>query len=345
MRAVPKAELHLHSEAVISRRTVKRMMAKHRKSSVTQKDINELFSYTDLSGFLDAFIKIQNFFVTEDDLEYITKDLDSYLEDNNIVYCEAFFSPTSYVGRGFDFHKMISVLGDGIKKIGSRKSGPDGMGRTVRILVDVSRSFGVRNAMRNLDLVLGEKSAYIIGIGLGGDENASGAKDFKKIFDKARAGGLHTVVHAGEVCEPDSITDCIKYLRPERIGHGISVVHDKNVMRECRDRALAFEVCPTSNVFMGAYVKSLRDHPVRRMYEEGLLVTLNTDDPAFFKVSLLDEYWNLYSKLGFSLDDIHAVLLNGFKAAFISESKKKSYCRQADRAWKEWFASHPDITS
>lgn len=336
MKAVPKAELHLHGEAVISRKTVRQIFKSHFNTSLSMQELKALFSYDDLPGFLDTFIKIQSYFLTEDDFSYILNDFYDYLKANNIVYCESFLSPTSHIKNGFDFHKMISVFEGGIS-LAERN------GRTIRMIIDVSRSFGADNAMNNLNLTLKENSPFIIGIGLGGNEKADDAAEYKKVFEKARKKGLHVVSHAGEVCGPESIRNSLKYLHSERIGHGISAVQDEKLMKCLAEKQIPLEVCPSSNVFIGTYVKNMTEHPIRELFDKGILVTLNTDDPTFFRANLIDEYWNLYSKLNFNLKEIKKIIQNGFTAAFISEAKKKAYIREVNKAWKNWFEAHPEI--
>ena len=269
------------------------------------------------------------------DFKYLFSDFSDYLEKNNIVYCETFFSPTSHLKKGWDFNEMISLVSESIKQIKKET------GRTVKLLVDVSRSFGVDNAMRNLDLVLAAKNPDIIGIGLGGNEVTGPAKDFEKVFKKARENGLHVVAHAGEICPSSSIKDSINLLGAERIGHGISAAFDEEFMAQLKKDRTPIEICPTSNVFTKKYVTEMKNHPVRKLFDSGVNVCINTDDPTFFKVSIIDEYWNLYKYLNFSLSEIKQLVKNGFNALFIPESKKKSYCAEVEKAWKEFFIKNP----
>ena len=168
------------------------------------------------------------------------------------------------------------------------------------------------------------------------------AKDFERVFAKARKAGLHVVAHAGEDVESWSIKDALHLLKAERIGHGITAAQDAELVKEMAKTQVPFEICPTSNTFTKKIVSRIEDHPIRALYDAGCFVTVNTDDPAFFGVSLIDEYWNLYSKLNFTLDEIKTIILNGFKASFISDSAKKKYTSAVNKAWKEWFAANPD---
>ncbi len=335
LKAVPKAELHLHEEAVISRRTIAKLYQENLNTKISNGDLVSLFSYNDLPGFLDCFIKIQKLFTKIDDLRYISYDLCNYLIDNNVTYCETFFSPTSHLKKGWTFDDMSEILKDGIEVIKEKT------GITVRIIVDVSRTFGIENAQHNLDLLLKANNPYILGIGLGGNEETGPAKMYTSVFENARKAGLEVVAHAGETVDSSSIKDAINYLGVKRIGHGITAAYDQEFIKELAKSKVPLEISPTSNVFTKKYITDIRNHPIKKLYDAGVMVTLNTDDPVFFKVSLLDEYWNIYSNLNFSLDEIKQVIKNGFKAAFIPEEEKTRYYNLVDKKWSEWFAKHP----
>lgn len=337
LKSLPKAELHLHEEAVLGSRTIKELYKKSHNEDMTDEQYAALFSYEDLEGFLESFMAIQRYFTQVSDLAYIVDDVKDYIKENNIIHLETFFSPTSLLKKGFDFSESIKIITEGFKKI------EDELGCTIRVIVDVSRSFGLENAQHNLDLVLKENNPMVIGIGLGGSETFGPARDFATVFQKAKEAGLHRVVHAGETELSWSMKDSINLLSAERIGHGISAVYDNDFVKELAQSHFPLEVCPTSNVFTKKYVKSFADHPVKKLYDAGVFVTINTDDPVFFKVSLIDEYWNIYSSLGFTLEDIKILVKNAFKAAFISEEMKDNYCKKVDLAWDAWFESHPDV--
>lgn len=336
VRSVPKAELHIHEEAVLSRGTIQNVFSRNFGRELSEEELSALFEYDDLAGFLSSFIKIQSYFTNISDFEDMFSDFESYLNENNISYCETFFSPTSHLKKGWKFHDMMGVIQKSIERIQEHS------GRTVRLIVDVSRSFGPENAMKNLDLVLGERNPYIIGIGLGGDEKKGPARDYQAVFEKAAANGLHTVVHAGETCGSSSMKDSLALCRAERLGHGIAAAEDEDFLKQLAQSGVPLEVCPTSNIFiLKEFGGDMKKHPVRRLYDSGAFVTLGTDDPTFFKVSLLDEYWNLYSSLHFSLEEIRRIIENGFKASFMEQEEKERSLLRAGEAWDSWFAGHP----
>ena len=335
IRSVPKAELHLHAEAVIRSSTIKELYHHSTGMTMDEKKLEKIFDYEDLPGFLESFLYIQSLYNTSDELLFMFKDFKSYLNENNIVYTETFFSPTMHVKKGRKYEDMVKIIQKSVDSVAKEDH------RTIKVLIDVSRSFGKENAMNNLDALLKYREPCIIGIGLGGDEAKGKATEFTEVYAKARENGLHTVVHAGEVCPSQSIKDSIDYLKAERIGHGISAAFDQDMMDYLKKTQLPLEISPTSNVFTKKYVKDIKDHPIKKLYDNGVNITLATDDPVFFKVNLLDEYWNLYDKLGFKLEEIKEILLNGFRDAFITDEEKEAYIAQANEAWDKWFKENP----
>jgi adenosine deaminase len=207
----------------------------------------------------------------------------------------------------------------------------------IRLLIDVSRTFGAENAQNNLDIVLKYNSDKIIGIGLGGAESKGPAAEYKDVYANAKKAGLCRVAHAGEDVGPESVWDSIKLLDAQRIGHGISSIQDENLVKYLADNKIPLEICPTSNVFTKKYVQKIEDHPIRPFFDKGVIVTVNTDDPTFFNVSLLDEYWNLYTKLNFTLDEIKQIIINAFEVSFMPENDKKAYIEEVNKAWEANF--------
>jgi adenosine deaminase len=332
LRKIPKSEIHLHAEAVISLKLVSKMISRQNPVYRSLKEVDALFSYDNLKEFIKVFLLIQNSFETRSDFDQLFNNIALYLKKNGIVYSEMFFSPSLFVKNGWKFDDLMEIIIKNINKIYEKNK------ITIKMIIDISRTFGAENAKNNLlSLLKFKKNTEIIGIGLGGDEKKGPAIQFAEVFKMAKENNLHRVVHAGEDVGPESVWDAIKYLDAERIGHGISSIVDKKLMKYLADKQIPLEICPTSNIFTKKFVKKMEDHPIRTFFENGLFVTCNTDDPTFFKVSLIDEYWNLYSKLGFSLEDIKTLIINGFNASFMTKSQKKEYIKEIADAWEKYF--------
>lgn len=328
LKAIPKAEIHLHIEAVISKASIKKLSHKKNGAELTDEELENLFSYADLNGFIAAFLKVQDMFSEVADFDLVFADLQQYITDNGISYAEVFFAPSAFIKKGFAYGDIMQNFSTNIARI-KAETGVD-----VKVLVDVSRTFGLENAEKNLDMLLAHRIPAVIGIGLGGAESKGPCKDFGPVFERARVNGLKTVAHAGEDVDAWSIWDAIDVLHAARIGHGITAIQDETLMERLKNERIPLEVAPTSNVFTKKYVPSFEQHPIRAFFDKGLLVTVNTDDPLFFKVSLLDEYWNLHSRLHFTEDEIKQLVLNSFAATFLSDDEKNAWAEKVEASWK-----------
>ena len=328
LAAVPKADLHLHLEAVISLAGVKKLYKNKYGKEMTKEEQIDLFSYNDLNGFIQAFLKIQAMYSSVDDFRTVFDELSKYLVKNGITYTEVFFAPTAFLKLGFKYEDMVRVFDEKIEEIKAKK------GITVKLLMDVSRTFGCENAMKNYELLKSVPSKNIIGIGLGGAESKGPAKDFAPLYEQAIKDGYKAVVHAGEDVGPESIWDSLNYLHAMRIGHGLTACQDEKLMDELKKTKTPIEICITSNTFTKKIVQKAKDHPVKMYFDRGIPVSINTDDPVFFKTTLLDELWICHKELGFTMDEVKELIKNSFTTSFLSDKEKKEYCNKVDEAWK-----------
>ena len=330
LKNIPKAEIHIHVEAVSTIQTVKKLYKKRFGTAMSAKAARALFTYDDLNGFIQAFLQVQDLFQSVDDFNFMFNDFAKYLVENNVRYCEAFFAPSAFLKKGFQYPDMLAVFTKKIAAIRKKH------GIIIKLLLDVSRTFGCENAMNNYNLFKQYPCSDVIGIGLGGAEAKGPAKDFAPVFEQAHRDGFHAVAHAGEDVGPESVWDTINILHAERIGHGITSIQDEKLIEELVKTQLPLEVCITSNVFTKKVVQKIAEHPIRQFFDRGIFVTVNTDDPVFFKTTLIDEYWKLYDLCGFSMEEIKTLILAGFKALFISDEEKAKYAEQVEAAWKEF---------
>ena len=320
VRAIPKTEIHLHLEATATADTIWRLIERHKLSLpgvTTQKQLVRRFKVRSLDEFIDLFINvIQNCFRSGEDLDLVLEDARNYLKRNNIFYAEVFVSPSKLIMNGLPFEVMVARLDDAMDRI---KHDDD---IDIRFIVDVSRSYGVENARKNLDLTLKHRGRSVIGIGLGGAEATGPARDYTDIFARASESGLRVVAHAGEDIGPESVWDAIRYLKASRIGHGISAIQDEELMEYLADKQIPLEICPTSNLFTRKYVTRLTNHPIRPFYDRGIKVTVNTDDPSIFGVDLVDEYMKLMNGGFFEIKEVVTLIRNGLFSTFMPVRQK-----------------------
>lgn len=292
----------------------------------SKKELSNRFQITSLDGFIDLFINIiQESFHEDKDIRLLMEDLRKYLVENNIVYAELFFAPSKFLMNGFSFEKMIRILDDGVTEIEKLEN------RKVRFIIDVSRTSGVENAKKNLDLTIKHKTKNIIGIGLGGAEVKGPAKEYQEVFTSAQENNLYLVAHAGEVVGPESIWDAINLLHASRIGHGISAIYDEKLMDYLKEQQIPLEICPTSNIFTGKYVKKLEEHPIKEFFKRGLFVTVNTDDPSIFGNNLVEEYMSLFKKQVFTEEELFQLIKNNIYATFMSKKEKDALWKRAEK--------------
>ena len=193
--------------------------------------------------------------------------------------------------------------------------------------------------MNNLNLLLEylstvEKSR-IIGIGLGGAEKSGEPRLYEEVFAKAREAGLRHVAHGGEETPYTQIYDTLKYLAPERIGHGISSFQNEKLMSELAESQIPLEVCPTSNLLTKTFATRMEDHPISTLLRNGLMITLNTDDPLLFEVELNQEYVQVYSHTDLTFADMITLLLNTVEASFMQEETKEAMREKIETAITE----------
>ena len=248
IRTIPKAEIHLHLEGLASVDTLWQLLRANKISVdgiTSRKDLVERFKIKSLDEFIWLFINIlQNAFRSSEDLDYLIRDAEEYLKRNNIPYAEIFFAPSKFVQNGLEFGTMMKVLDDGAQKLKKNAS------LEIKYIIDVSRSYGVENAEKNLALTLKHKTDSIIGIGLGGSESQGPAEDFAGVFKKAVAEGLQVVAHAGEDVDSSSIWNTLKLLKATRIGHGISAAADTKLMRYLAEKQIPWKSAPPATYLL-----------------------------------------------------------------------------------------------
>ena len=296
---VPKAELHLHLEGSVEPETLYEL-----DPSTSIEEYRALYHYTDFDAFLRAFGAVGKRLRTPEDYALITRRLLERLETQNVRYTEIMVAAGVVLWKGQEFAPIFDAI-----RAAAVESGVQ-----VRWILDAVRQFGVEPAMQVATLAAERVDRGVVALGIGGSEERGPASWFKDVFAFARREGLHLHAHAGESMGPESIWDALA-LGAERIGHGIAAVRDAALMRHLRERDIPLEICITSNLVTGV-VKRIEDHPVRRLFEAGVPIVLNSDDPAMFRCSLAGEYRQAAEQFGFTEAELRRIAENGFRYAF-----------------------------
>jgi adenosine deaminase/aminodeoxyfutalosine deaminase len=293
---LPKAELHLHLEGSVEPETLCELDP--------AGDFNGLYQYADFDAFLRTFGVVGKLLRGPDEYARITRRLLERLAAQNIRYAEITIAAGVVLWKEQDFAPIFDAI----------REAAQGSPVEVHWILDAVRQFGPAHVMRVAELAAERRDQGVVAFGIGGSEERGPAECFTEAFRFARSAGLHLVAHAGESMGPESIRAALA-LGAERIGHGIAAAQDEALMRELRERDIPLEICITSNLVTGV-VKRLEDHPVRRLFDAGVPITINTDDPAMFRCTLAGEYRLAADRFGFSDAELRGIVQNGFRYAF-----------------------------
>ena len=319
---LPKAELHLHLEGSIEPSTLLELRQRHGETAVTLAEVEQLYRFTDFAGFLNAFKEITGHLRTPDDYEFIVYRLMERLKVQNILHAEVTVSVGVCLWRGQDFPAIFEGLERG------RQRGEREFGVSLLWIFDAIRQFGAEKAQPVLDLAIQLRDRNVVAFGIGGDEVKGPPELFLEVFGRAADHGLHLTCHAGESAGPESIWGALN-LKAERIGHGLTAGQDPELIEELAERQIPIEICVTSNLRTGC-CGDVKQHPVRRYFDEGLMLTLNSDDPAMFRTSLTNEYRLVQQHFGFSDDHLRELARNSFEASFLPPEKKIEFLNRFD---------------
>jgi adenosine deaminase len=325
---VPKVELHLHLEGAIPHEALWELVCKYGgdPSVPDQEALRRRFSYRDFGQFVETWVWKNQFLREYEDFACISAAFARRLADQNIRYAEVFYSPVDFQTRGLETQRLTLAIRRGLSQVS---------GVQVALIADLVRDSGPASALRTLSEITEVRDLGVIGIGIGGSEHKFPPDPFEAVYAEARRRGFGTTAHAGEAAGAESIWGAIRKLHVDRIGHGTRAEEDESLIEFLVDHRIPLEMCPISNLRTGV-VRAYEDHPVRRVFDRGLAVTINTDDPAMFGNSLAEEYRLLAEGFGFSRAEIRTLILNGIHAAWLSSEKRDELIATfyADPAWE-----------
>jgi adenosine deaminase/aminodeoxyfutalosine deaminase len=335
IRSLPKAELHLHLEGTVDPATLAELSRRHptplsttnnRYTNIadsgrvfTEQEARELYRYKSFTGFLLAFKAVTERLRTAEDYELVTYRMMQKLHEQNVRHVEVYVSVGVVHWRGGEFVPLFDGLEAG------RKRGERDFGMSLYWIFDAVRHFGPEAAERVLGetLVLRRQSGSVVGIGLGGDERKGPPELFREIYARAASEGLRTTVHAGETVGPESVWSALRELKPDRIGHGLHVTEDPALVTHLAEKQIPVEICISSNVMTGCSDRA-EEHPLRELFDAGVLVMLNTDDPEMFHTDLGREYRIAQAALGFTEQELQRLAQNSFVASFLPSRSKNT---------------------
>ncbi len=325
IRRLPKAELHLHLEGTVTPETLVELSARQDSAPLDLAQANALFQYTDFSGFLLAFKAITERLRTADDYELATWRMAQRLAQQGVVHAEVYVSVgVVYYWRRCEFEPLFL----GMERARARAESE--LGLSLYWIFDAVRHFGPEEAARVFRKAADLRTQFpsIVGIGIGGDERRTGAEPFRDLYAKARDAGLRLTAHAGETVGPEGIWGALN-IGAERLGHALSAIQDPELMGVLAERQIPLEICVSSNLRTGCCLRP-EDHPLRRYFDAGLMVTLNSDDPALFFSDLENEYRIAQERFAFTQEHLRELASNSIEGSFLPPERKVEILRRIE---------------
>ncbi len=327
---LPKVELHLHLEGSVRPDTLLELSrAKGRLRKETEDWISERsrqgFRYASFQEFLNAFKLVTLLLETPSDYALVTRRLVEWLAAQNVKYAEITLSAGVVLWKKKSVQAVFEAVSEAASEAGER------VGVRANWIFDAIRQFGVDHAREVLRWASHFRSGGVVAFGIGGDEERGPAELFTEVYREARDLGLHRTAHAGETAGPESVRSAVELLGVERIGHGLTAARDATVLKLLRDRRISLEVCPTSNLSTGMLAR-LHDHPLPKFLEAGLVVTVNSDDPAMFSTSLERELLLTAHEFSFSRDQLLLLCENAIWSTFLPEDDQQTLLTELHRA-------------
>ena len=326
VRHLPKAELHLHLEGTIAPETLMQLSQHNDARPLTLEAARALYQYNDFTAFMLAFKAITERLRTPDDYELITYRMIEALASQGVVHAEVYVSVgVVYYWRRIEFEPLFEGMERG------RIRGEKEFGVSVFWIFDAVRHFGPEEAARVFRKAAELKRLHpsIVGIGIGGDERRTGAEPFRELYAEAKRNGLHLTAHAGETVGSQGIWSALN-IGTERIGHALSASQDHELIEVLATKQVPVEICITSNLRTGCCLR-LEDHPVREYFENGLMVTLNSDDPALFGSDLCAEYCLAHTEFQLTLEHLRELAGNSIEASFLPPRKKLELLQRVEQ--------------
>ncbi|MDE1154778.1 MAG: adenosine deaminase [Acidobacteriaceae bacterium] len=314
---LPKAELHLHLEGSITPSTLVELSQRNDAVPLTLAQAANVYQYHDFPSFLMSFKAVTERLHTPADYELITYNMVRDLALQGVRHAEAYLS----IGILYRFARLdVDEVMEAAER--GRKRAELEFGVSLLWIIDAVRHFGVEECQRVFlkAAELKQSMPSVVGIGIGGDEARGPAHEFREIFAEAKANGLHLTCHAGESTGPESIWSAIN-IGAERIGHALTAVQDEDLIDVLVRKQIPLELNVTSNLRTGC-CPSLQEHPIRRYFEEGMMITLNSDDPPFFGANLLEEYELVQREFSFTLEQMRELAANSIEASFLKPERK-----------------------
>ncbi len=325
IKEAPKAELHLHIEGTLEPSHLFEL-AKKNNIKIPFSNVSEIksaYNFSNLESFLKIFYQGSKVLIKEQDFFDLTWAYAMKCKENNVVHAEIFFDPQTHVNRGIDFDIVINGIYKALQKANKE------FGLTSEIIMCFLRHLDEASGFKILDMALPHKDK-IIGVGIDSSEIGNPPRKFEKLFKRAIGEGFLTVAHAGEEGPPEYIWEALDLLKVKRIDHGVQCLQSEKLVKKLKDSQIPLTVCPLSNIKLCVFNK-LEEHNLKRMLNKGLMVMVNSDDPAYFGGYLNENLIKCQSALDLSMEEVKTLIINSFKSSFLKEEKKNEWVSNLNR--------------
>ena len=324
IQKLPKAELHLHIEGSLEPELMFRLAKKNNVEIPydSVEDVRAAYNFNNLQSFLDIYYAGANVLLTQDDFYDLTWEYILKCVEDNVIHTEIFFDPQTHTERGVAFEAIIT----GIKE--ALADAKEKYGITSCIIMCFLRHLSQEAAFETLEQAMAFKED-IIGVGLDSSELGNPPSKFKEVFQKAKEAGFKLVAHAGEEADFSYIYEALDLLNINRIDHGVQSIKSPELMQRLKDEQMPLTVCPNSNIELRVF-DNYKEHNIKALLDYGLNISVNSDDPAYFKGYVNQNFINLYENLPITEEDIITLVKNSFRSAFISDELKEDYLAKVD---------------
>jgi adenosine deaminase len=332
----PKAELHIHIEGSLEPEVIFEL-AKRNGVKLSYESIEALkkaYEFTDLQSFLDIYYAGASVLLTEDDFYTMTNAYVERALADSVVHAEIFFDPQTHMERGV----AISTAVAGIERALAEA---EQKGLTSKLILCFLRHLSEADALATYEAALPLFDAYahrLIGVGLDSSERGHPPSKFERVFAKARHRGLKLVAHAGEEGPPSYIHEALDLLKVDRVDHGVRSIEDPALVARLADSRVALTVCPLSNIKLRVF-DDMKQHTLKQLLAQGVAVTVNSDDPAYFGGYVNANYFATAEALELNDQEVYTIIRNGFEASFVTPAERQALIDRLDTYWGQPNAS------
>lgn len=324
-RSLPLAELHCHIKGTIVPSLAQKLANRHGLDISRLINADGGYVWSTFQEFLASYDGVAAAVRAPEDYQDVVRTYYLDAAARGLIYAEFFLSAGHVAAVGLPYETVLDAIAETIRDIEART------GLVIRIILTSVRHYGVEHTEQAARLLADHPHPLVVGFGIAGDEAAGAHRDFKRAFDIARETGVGLTAHAGEVLGPESVREALRHFGVRRLGHGVQAIDDPDLVRELADRGIVLEVCPTSNLCIGLYA-TMADHPVKRLADAGVPVTLSTDDPGFFRVTIDEEYEKVAKAHDLGPEALRAFTCMSIEAGFCDTKVKETLLDRLARA-------------